>query len=301
MPARESEPVKITYLGNYPTREAVARPDAHLSHVPVPRQPGLEQLRASILNTPTSLEGINVDALEEGLDTIEATKPLLILEPIFLYRIARQLGAQLKDDHGYTHGFYNKALDMSFVQRNHPLEDLNGPGLIESFAIHEATHSVRPTPTLVERYNPLVRGVTLPPVGSTLAEAHAEYERGQYVLKHDLVKDFTKNVADYGFARAGQVPIHYMHATFDKGNESNPFLAYPAGAIGATVLEILSKHDNGFPELIHKSRQSLTGVSELHGAMNDMMPGLVSDMLKTNAHDSQPILNAVERRFGSAK
>lgn len=247
--------------------------------------------RAEILALPSNESGIDrarIDAYCDGVGIPHTA--LTFLSPAEFVQARTLAGTR---EAGDAYGEYAGLPDVAMVERNAELEELNGPELIESFAIHERAHGGA-KPKLGKPHSPwanlmrlAIRGQVLPdPVrmgfhrinryggslGLFLEEGYAEYERGQYVV--DVL-----NRPD-GFAP----PLQGAFEAFNKyrflvhAESGEEIAAMPPGADGAVVIEELVRLDPEILPLIRDCRGNYARISELSARLDGIRPGLYAQL-----------------------
>ena len=270
-----------------------------------------EQTRTQLQALATNTDGLNMERLHYFREQMNALKT-----PIqFLDTDSYESVLQKRERKSDPEGLYIAELRMAFVRRNMALEALNSTAITESFAVHEAAHSSRiETPirvmhTTIGRlfkksviemsqsrsgYNVMPASNNEQPYGYTLEEGYAELERGLYVQSHDLVGHFTAGAANYELVKESPIPLHYW---FKREENERVALTIAPGALAATVLEILMKHDDSLFATLRESRQNIHGLRSTAQSINGLMPGLYSELQHANESDIIDILASVIKHF----
>lgn len=301
-------------------------PVTYLEHSLIPSGSAWNQLRAvneeslrqreEILSLPSDALGINMDRVYAYREEIGMPhKSLVVLGPDDMRR-ARTIAG---DDRTWEiAGSYFPRPDVSAVERDPELEELNGQELFESFAIHEGAHAWHvPTigfsPSVLQR---LVGGLTGRAVtsmpdrrgfmvtredgkvtGQLLEEAYAELERGLYVV-HVLHRP-------YGFLqppdqdkRVENRQVEHPDDFYDKyrlvvRRDGELWSTIPIGAYGAVVLEILIQQDPGILQLLRHFRNQPETITQLAERMDAIEPGIF-EKLNDISGDGGQILEQVQ-------
>ncbi|MFZ1301039.1 MAG: hypothetical protein WAQ27_00435 [Candidatus Microsaccharimonas sp.] len=253
---------------------------------------------------PEDTEGLNLARIDEYCDTVGLSDtPTYFLRDKLFEPTVKLLGHTANE----PSGIYFSGMGRILVKREEELEAINGPGLTESFAVHERAHSThiaapwRVTHTSTGKWlfkkshahaKPTRSGFRISGVnsatdthGELLEEAYAEIERGLFIQQHDLVGDLTDGAKNSDAMRESVVPLHYFYKTIDH-RDGQPFLTFSPGAFGATVLEMLIKEDPSLLTTLRASRHSVDGLRESAKQINAIVPGLYPRLLRTNDADA---------------
>ncbi len=258
--------------------------------------------REAILALPTQTDGINMQRLNGRLHSIGAPhKSILMLSPanfVQAHSLATEGSYEERD------GAYLPFQDLTIVQRDPEMEALNGSEFIESVGYHEGVHgwtipevtvsateskkgvlrrtlSVRVVPGL--RRSGYIRwGEGETTKGLLIEEAHAEYERGLYV-----VNDLGRPDGFAGKVQHGPLALinKYMFLERTEEGESQPGMM--EGATGAVMLELLIARDPEILQLLRGGRTSPTDEQQLKAHINAVVPGLYDRMDEVDIQDSE--------------
>jgi hypothetical protein len=244
-----------------------------------------------ILGLPNHTEGLDISRINEYAELMGASaRPTKYLKSDDFLRAI----ADVELPKAHPEGVYVDAVGVVLVKRNVLLESLNGPAITESFAVHEKAHGtkfvtpVKATHTsrgrlLWKKHSVTMRGTrngyAVRPlnddrkvVGLFLEEGYAEFERGCFVERHDLVDEFTADADNYDFVQRSGLPMKYFYK--DHLAEGKPMLTLTPGAFIAAILDRLVERD---PELVHtmrESRKNAEGLRSFILQLNSLVPKL---------------------------
>lgn len=264
-------------------------------------------LVASLYELPNDTEGLDIDRINKFLDSIGASKkPQLFFRPTMFKEALKLIGSNSQE----PSGLYFEGLGISLVQRDLALEALNGTALTESFAIHEAVHSTHiespvrlvhgkqgiwnkptvsaiPTPRV---YNATPDDLLSPNFGNLFEEGYAELERGLYIQTNDLTDQFTRGSVNYAQLKQTPIPLHYTYKISAPELEGKQLLTFTPGVFGATVFEILMKHDDGLLPTLRKSRHDSDGLRETAESINKLVPGLYNVLQHASSQEEMVVI-----------
>lgn len=229
--------------------------------------------REQVLALPTSNEGIDIDRANNYARLIKTPDmPLLFLAPAEYAEYARRDGGPI--GHTEEQGTYAPDLGLVVVKRSPELEELNGPELAESFAIHERVHSKskpiarvsfsRDSKGRINKAHTLQEygfAISMPDgrhAGEMLEEGRAEFERGQYVEK---VLGRSR-----GFATEGGRPTdEYSKYLWVKRAEGGKLVnTHAQGMFGALVFEMLIKKDESLLPLLRQEDLPVDAIRDMY-------------------------------------
>lgn len=258
----------------------------------------ISALGSLALSLPNAMEGLNLDRVDEY-----AQKAGLSDKPTkYLNEDDYTIATARVETSGHSEGVYVHLVGILFVKRNVALESLNGPGITESFTIHEKAHATHiPTPfeivhsqrgRLFWKRHETMADTTRSGFkfsqrnggrGIFLEEGYAELERGRYVEQQGLVNDFTAGAVNYDEARGSAIPMRYFYKQTERGGE--PSLTIAPGALAATVLDSFVNDSHKNLQIMRSARQNAAGLSRFIRSLNVFMPGLYSRLMHANQQE----------------
>ena len=279
--------------------------------------------RSDVEAMPNDTSGLDVERISAFADQMGADEKLIRYLSEEDFKTVRQKrdgnDQKLTDPEGY----YSPSGDLIVVRRNRALEELNGPAITESFAVHEIAHgfqfgapyrALRTTEGKLFWRRKMVtvsptrggfrvapnREDTTPVQGYMLEEAYAEYERGLYVQEHDLIDAFTSGAVNIELFEDSQLPMHYVYKTLD--DDGQPSLTFSEGAPLAMVLELLFGEDLSFLDTMREARKTPLGLRTFIQYLNHKQPGLYARLRNANDKDSsREILTDTVRSIRNTK
>lgn len=251
-----------------------------------------ERDRKALLELPNNTTGLDMQLVEDWRWEHGAPDtPILALEPSARDEVRRVFGESAD-----AQGAFLGTVDVAFVWRDAEFEADNGPGVIESFMIHELTHAdarfeIRVTQGAKRRFirlggapvgmlltgkEPLRAGpIVLREedevlVGQALDEGIAEYERGQFVAdKLGKPRGFGAAVLEADKPEA----LIDKYTFIGRGPNGKKFVATTPGGPYAVVLERLVEQDPALRDTLQR-RHTTEGMRELAIRMNKIVPDI---------------------------
>lgn len=291
---------------------------------PIPPDPKVEArydreaitTREAILALPDHTEGLNLSRVAEHVSLMNgSSKPVKYLQPDD-YRRAQAI-VEMTDDEEEPEGLYIDTLEVSLVKRDEAMELMNGPAVTESFAIHEIAHSTQlAAPVRVEHTSTgrLFWKRQVVNAGSTrvgfrvqsheahkghsgglIEEGYAEFERGQFVERNNLVDSFTRGASNYDQLAESGIPMKYCYKA--EMVDGQPILTIAPGAIVASIIDKLAERDSEIVPLFRESRRSVAGYRAFAARLDQLVPNLYPQL----KHGDQKSLVGIIRGLNSGE